>query len=476
MKQMQFNENFTNIVEENPSFWTEVPSFISSFAEEKKKQRVIMDGEYFYCPICLQHLENGFCAHCQQQYDMDATDMIYWVPEEERTEYTFLYYAFCVCDEDVYLYVFREVARYERFYGVIPHCFSDMQIDAVYKVVKDGVQNIKTGQKHLYSDMISDENEDGLERHEWFSYLYVDSLDALQDTKLYRYTFLWDAKKFLGEKSVTVSMLTAIPFLYPQVEYLIKLKLYDMAFFAPDRFAPIGGFEQIFGVPKKCLPLMQKLNLSFSELELLKCYPTEDEELFSFFCRYLTDGIAIAKRVSLGRVWNYFQKNEMKEEDIAMYANYLDLCEKYGYDMKDHTVLFPSYLETIYLKLYEEDMLLQNPQMNDKIASMAKLLELNRYEDADYIIYAPSSIRELIDESMQQHNCVRGYVKSIAEGTSQIYFMRKKEQPDVSFVTIEIVHATVFQAYYKYNEPVGDDIMQVLKKWEAQLVPMVQTS
>ena len=56
----------------------------------------------------------------------------------------------------------------------------------------------------------------------------------------------------------------------------------------------------------------------------------------------------------------------------------------------------------------------------------------------DFIVTHPHNASELADEAVQQNNCVRSYQDRILSGTSHIAFLRKADEPDNSWVTVEI--------------------------------------
>lgn len=56
----------------------------------------------------------------------------------------------------------------------------------------------------------------------------------------------------------------------------------------------------------------------------------------------------------------------------------------------------------------------------------------------DFIVTHPHNASELADEAVQQNNCVRSYQDHILNGTSHIAFLRKADEPDNSWVTVEI--------------------------------------
>lgn len=64
-----------------------------------------------------------------------------------------------------------------------------------------------------------------------------------------------------------------------------------------------------------------------------------------------------------------------------------------------------------------------------------------------YIVRVPMSIEELLLEAASQQNCLHSYILDIIYGDSIILFMREKNYPDKSLVTIQVKRNTICQAY-----------------------------
>lgn len=77
-------------------------------------------------------------------------------------------------------------------------------------------------------------------------------------------------------------------------------------------------------------------------------------------------------------------------------------------------------------------------------------------EDDNFTIIVPTSAQEIIDEGEQQHNCVgRLYLNSVAQGNTNIIFIRKKNNPQKSYITCEVNNNGFIQQYLlAYNRRV----------------------
>ena len=115
------------------------------------------------------------------------------------------------------------------------------------------------------------------------------------------------------------------------------------------------------------------------------------------------------------------------------------------------------------LKDKEQQELIQKNQK--RIKELENLL----YEDYYFIV--PTTPKELIDEGEQQHNCVGSYYNnSMSNGIGFIYFIRKKNEPEKSYITcrFDVYTKETVEARYKFNDNVSkeEDGRAILKSSE----------
>lgn len=85
------------------------------------------------------------------------------------------------------------------------------------------------------------------------------------------------------------------------------------------------------------------------------------------------------------------------------------------------------------------------------------------FGDWSFIVAASAS--EISDEANQQSNCVRGYIRSVAEGVSTIMFMRKSETIKQSSVTFEVREDSIVQAYSTFNHYLDKEQSKALRQY-----------
>lgn len=87
------------------------------------------------------------------------------------------------------------------------------------------------------------------------------------------------------------------------------------------------------------------------------------------------------------------------------------------------------------------------------------------YKFKDYCFIYPSTIQDIKDEAVSQNNCVASYIDRVIDGDCHILFLRKKDTPDQSLVTIEVRNNTIVQAARRFNEPVTDEELEAINAW-----------
>lgn len=82
-----------------------------------------------------------------------------------------------------------------------------------------------------------------------------------------------------------------------------------------------------------------------------------------------------------------------------------------------------------------------------------------------YVFIYPDSTDDIKDEAVSQNNCVASYIKRVIDGECHILFLRYKDSPDKSLVTIEVRNGKIVQARQKFNDPITQEQQEVVDKW-----------
>ena len=82
-----------------------------------------------------------------------------------------------------------------------------------------------------------------------------------------------------------------------------------------------------------------------------------------------------------------------------------------------------------------------------------------------YCFIYPNSTQDIKDEAVCMNNCVSPYIQRVIDGHCHILFLRYKEKPDESLVTIEVRNNKIVQALQKFNNPLTSEQQEVVDKW-----------
>lgn len=130
---------------------------------------------------------------------------------------------------------------------------------------------------------------------------------------------------------------------------------------------------------------------------------------------------------------------------------------------REHDVIMRQH--NIYLRDKREEF--QNA-CGELFKERGKELSKYEYEQNELIVVAPKEVHDLIVEGNQNHNCVGSYIERFAKGTSNIFFIRKKESPEDSYITIEVNSdfTKIKQAFYSSNREITKESDWVfINKW-----------
>jgi hypothetical protein len=146
--------------------------------------------------------------------------------------------------------------------------------------------------------------------------------------------------------------------------------------------------------------------------------------------------------------------------------------------------LFPDSdrVEALHNRLVQKRTEYENLGKQEKLKRMNKAYEEGPYKKAkkldfegdegdNYIIVACKKVEELDIESNTLHHCVSSYKDSVANGVEYIAFLRKKKEPEIPYITMDIdPRWKVRQIHGKYNSDLDDmddgkEIKAFLEKW-----------
>ena len=102
---------------------------------------------------------------------------------------------------------------------------------------------------------------------------------------------------------------------------------------------------------------------------------------------------------------------------------------------------------------------------DERIRTRAEALSDKAFADDAFCIRPVSSVSEMVEEAECQHNCLATYVEAVAEGVTDVWLMRRANDPDRSHVTVEVRDGEVRQAFRACNQLPSDRELRWLAAW-----------
>lgn len=105
----------------------------------------------------------------------------------------------------------------------------------------------------------------------------------------------------------------------------------------------------------------------------------------------------------------------------------------------------------------------RNKEEQERLNKLAAKLydqrkEKFEYADDNFSIVVPKEMNKITKEGVYLHHCVGGYISRVAEGKTNILFLRKNEEIDIPFFTIEVNnHNEIIQIHGLYNRWLGNE-------------------
>ncbi|MDE5588207.1 MAG: PcfJ domain-containing protein [Acetatifactor sp.] len=186
----------------------------------------------------------------------------------------------------------------------------------------------------------------------------------------------------------------------------------------------------------------------------------------------------VMAHTSLQKFMRYAEKQD-KYKIRHYYYDYLKMSEELGYDFRDKSVLFPRNLQEAHDTAVEllaerknKKRQAEEKEINNSISRVEeKIRRQFSFEDDVFLIRPAKTGAEIVKEGQIQHICVgsnREYRKRMAEGERYILFLRRKDEPNNPFYTVEITpDYKIVQRHGKYNKENQevDSVDRFLKKF-----------
>lgn len=289
----------------------------------------------------------------------------------------------------------------------------------------------------------------------------------------------------------------------PKIEHLIKMKLYRLVsgiIYGGYSYSALQAINfngenmrAILGIDRPYFPLLRELNPSIDQLHLIRQLLQADhkpstEQIKWFIASKISNADAakeLLAHMSVHKLQRYVEQQFAPEDEAALkrvdyykmntlitdYHDYLCMCKELQYDLKNSFILFPRELKAAHDSVAKTLKDKRTAEQEKAIAdSFDEWQKRYQYQSKELMMIPPHSAKEIVDEGVALHHCVRHYVKKVAEKESVILFVRSVDEPDKSLCTVEVKDGQVTQARgFDNAEPLAQ-ITAFIEQWKQRVL------
>lgn len=252
---------------------------------------------------------------------------------------------------------------------------------------------------------------------------------------------------------------------------------------------------EFLSVTKKEFRRLRDMNGGAKELKWLQFEKSsgriiKDEEIYWMAKEELEpkDLQFVLDRMSICQVRHYLVKQSEKSGDdishiLQVWKDYLSMAGKLRLDVYDSIIYRTSDLQRRHseavIQMEEKKKEIRRRELEEKYVGFQEQLialkEKYEFSAGEYQIVAPKSIDDILYEGDTLHHCVNktdNYFDRIASKESYILFLRKKENPEVPFYTLEAEpDGTIRQKraeFDRQNKDI-DEVTSFLRLWQKEI-------
>lgn len=212
---------------------------------------------------------------------------------------------------------------------------------------------------------------------------------------------------------------------------------------------------------------LPRSTLTFQELETYRSLSTENRKLpWSIISDMARRSHYEIQRIKDTGTVDFVTWSKMSEGMISVYdwCDYIKDCKSLGLDIRKKRVLFPEDFQRAHMELSDKVRVIEDEKKNDGIRKTAEFFGMDVSSDL-FTLRMPETQTDLNNESSVLSHCVRTYGDKVSRGDTVIYFIRRKEDPEEPFYTLEIKPDGKFvQCRGKYNCSMTEDVKTFVEK------------
>lgn len=162
---------------------------------------------------------------------------------------------------------------------------------------------------------------------------------------------------------------------------------------------------------------------------------------------------------------------------INEYRDYLEICEKLDYDLKNSFVKYPKDIQKAHDKAAKRLKHKTDAKERRDFAALYKSIAGQfDFERGGMKIVYPSTPDDVIREGHALHHCAGKYVERVARNECMILFLRQCCDESKPFYTIEIHENKLVQVRGSGNSSATPEVDEFIKDWEQRVLSRIDTA
>lgn len=282
----------------------------------------------------------------------------------------------------------------------------------------------------------------------------------------------------------------------PQIEFLIKMKLYRLAWELTSRWDQAQALRVdvidtgkrtpcgVLGLDRQQVEMAVKMNISVLQLKTLH---TADElgirlnrKQLEWYAKEL--GPEITRDVLINghpvKSMNYIRKLQESKIRTGDYIDYLNDIRILQME-RTEDVLYPKHFEAAHERLSaqrrEREEHIKAEKIREKDRILASMLPgirkiYGNYKDDSFVMVLPECKEDFNREGRENHNCVGGsYYDKMLEGKCVVLFLRRNDEPEKAFCTVEMNGTRVVQCRAIRNSDPPQEVKDFMERYRREV-------
>ena len=299
----------------------------------------------------------------------------------------------------------------------------------------------------------------------------------------------------------------ALPFLivypeHPRMEHLVKAGFCQIAADLAYHYESQEIIDetknrthQILGIAAEDIPFLRDLDVNLSTLQIFQQYnglkDRQELLLWQLEHKVIRDILPILRYMTVHKLIRYIDKQysflylrrtcngairyKVMQDLVTEYRDYLDMCQKMGYDLKNSFVLYPKDIQKSHDKTaHRLKHKIDTKMRRDFVAICKNITGKFDFEKYGLKIMYPATPDDVIAEGQMLHHCVGDYVDRVANHECIILFLRQCSDETKPYFTIEVQEQKTVQVRGMRNCTMTADVEKFIQAWERQVLSKIE--